>query len=69
MKGGGRQLRTAGMEGRAYGLDFGALMTMGAARGVDVDLLAQVLPAVETIVIDALHGDDLSNGEGEVIND
>lgn len=56
------------MDGRAFGLDFGALMTMGAARGVDVDLLAQVLPAVESVVIDALHGDDDFSEETEVTN-
>ncbi len=33
------------MDGRAYAVDFGAVMTMGAARGVDTALLAEVLPA------------------------
>lgn len=57
------------MDGRAFAVDFGAVMTMGAARGVDVALLAEVLPAIEAILIDALNGDGLSNEETEVTND
>jgi|GEM_PF-5858661 len=41
-----------------FALDFGAVMMMGTALGVDVQLLADVLPAVEQAVIDNLIGDE-----------
>lgn len=40
------------------GLDFGAVMQMGAALGVDAQLLAEVLPAAEAAIMAALHDDD-----------
>ena len=43
--------------GAPIGLDFGAVMTMGTARKVDLALLADVLPTVEPIIIDNLSGD------------
>ncbi|MBA4092254.1 MAG: hypothetical protein C0494_16915 [Sphingobium sp.] len=52
----GRQLR-AGM-GAPYGLDFGAALALGQARGVDMDLLAQALPHVEGILLDQMSTDD-----------
>ncbi len=33
-------------------------MTMGAALGVDLHLLADVLPAVEPVIIENLTGDE-----------
>lgn len=33
-------------------------MTMGAALGADTSLLADVLPAIEPIIIDNLAGDE-----------
>ncbi len=49
--------------GGAYALDFGAVMAVAAARGVDAGLLADLLPDVETILIAGLreasdHADD-----------
>lgn len=52
----GRQLR-AGMGG-AYGLDFGAVLALGAAQSADMPLLAQVLPPIERILLDQLTEDD-----------
>lgn len=49
----GNQLRVAPMGG-AFALDFGAIMQMGAALGVDTELLAAVLPDVEGEIITAL---------------
>jgi hypothetical protein len=43
--------------GAAVGLDFGSIMTMGAHRKADLGLLADVLPAVEPIIIDNVSGD------------
>ena len=44
-------------------MDFGAVMAVAAARGVDAGLLADLLPDVETILIAGLreasdHADD-----------
>jgi hypothetical protein len=49
----GNQLRVAPMGG-AFALDFGAIMQMGTALGADLQLLAEVLPAVEGEIISAL---------------
>jgi hypothetical protein len=43
--------------GAAVGLDFGSIMTMGAHRKADLELLADVLPTVEPIIIDNVSGD------------
>jgi len=43
--------------GAPIGLDFGAIMTMGTALKADLALLADVMPAVEPIIIDNLSGD------------
>lgn len=55
----GRQLR-AGM-GAPYGLDFGAVMALGAAQNADMPLLAQVLPPIERILLDQLTEDQPDN--------
>lgn len=53
----GSQLRVGGM-GQPFGLDFGAVMMVGAAQGVDTALLGEVLPALEGAVLSALNADD-----------
>jgi hypothetical protein len=57
----GSQLRVGGM-GMPFGMDFGAVMTMAAARGADTALVAEALPAVEAAVLAGLareeDGDD-----------
>lgn len=61
----GNQLRVAPMGG-AFALDFGAVMQMGAALGVDAGLLAEVLPDVEGEIITALADaadDERDSGE------
>lgn len=52
----GGQLRVAGM-GAVYGLDFGAALAMGQALGAPADLLAEVLPAVEQVLVRRANGD------------
>jgi hypothetical protein len=45
---------------RPVGVDFGAVLMLGAARGVDMALLADVLPRVEAAIItpsDGVEGD------------
>lgn len=43
--------------GAPIGLDFGSIMTMGTALKADLALLADVLPAVEPVIIDNLSGE------------
>lgn len=45
------------MSGVAYGLDFSSVMAIGAAQGADLEMLSDVLPGVEAILIDALSVD------------
>lgn len=52
----GSQLRVGGM-GVPFALDFGAVMAVGAARHVDLDLLADVLPSVEAAILSGREGD------------
>tara|TARA_R110002124_G_scaffold173690_4_gene341329 strand:- start:22016 stop:22231 length:216 start_codon:yes stop_codon:yes gene_type:complete len=49
------QLRV-GMNGPT-GLDFGAVLAMAQARGIAPDLLADVLPDVEQVLVLAARGD------------
>lgn len=44
--------------GQPFALDYGAVMTVGGALGVDTEMLADVLPAAEQAIIDNLRGDD-----------
>lgn len=37
-----------------FALDFGAIMQVGAARGVDLDLLSEALPHAEAAIISNL---------------
>ncbi len=50
---GARQLRV-GPDGRVIGLDLGALLALGVARGGDAAGLAELLPAIEDGLADAL---------------
>ena len=53
----GSQLRFAvvstpeGFVTRPAGLDFGAVMQMGAALGADLPMLADVLPRIESAIV------------------
>ncbi|MBW6523435.1 hypothetical protein KZ810_07980 [Sphingomonas sp. RHCKR47] len=47
-----------------FALDFGAIMQVGAARGVDLDLLSQALPHVEAAIISNLTDQAPSDQEG-----
>lgn len=42
------------MAGAAVGLDFGAIMAIGAGQDVDLELLADTLPAFETAFLNGL---------------
>lgn len=57
-----RQLRVAGM-GQPFALDYGAVMMMGAALGVDAEMLADVLPIAEAAIISAINGDNDGSAE------
>lgn len=52
-----------GMAG-AYGLDFSAVLALGAVRGADMGLLAEVLPAIEQVMLAALRGEEGSDDDG-----
>ncbi len=43
-----------GPDNRPFALDFGAVMAMGQALGVDTALLADVLPTVEAVIVNRL---------------
>lgn len=38
-------------------MDFGAVLAMGAALDADIELLAEVLPAVESAILTGLAGE------------
>lgn len=40
--------------GTPFALDFGAIMQMGAARGVDAQLLSEALPHAEAAIVNRL---------------
>jgi hypothetical protein len=42
------------MAGVPMGLDFGAVMAIGAAQDVDLELLADTLPEYETAILTGL---------------
>lgn len=44
--------------GGPYGLDFGSVMVMGEALGVDAELLAEVLPGAEEAILSSFAADD-----------
>jgi hypothetical protein len=47
-----------------YGLDFGSILHLAEARGARSPLLAEVLPDIELILLQALKGDP-EDGGGE----
>lgn len=51
--------------GGPFGLDFGAIMAVAAARDVDADLLSEVLPAAEAAILASLDdgGEGVKGGE------
>lgn len=51
--------------GQPFALDYSAVLLMGMARGVDIELLSDVLPAVESEIIAALNGDGGSDPDDE----
>ena len=50
--------------GHVVGLNMGTVMQMGTARGVDMDLLARVLPAVEMAILTGRDGEGEEDGDG-----
>jgi hypothetical protein len=46
------------MAGIPIGLDFAAIMLVAAAQDADLELLAEILPDFEAIVIAGLSDDD-----------
>lgn len=48
-----RQVRARGESGQVYALDFASVFAMAAGMGADTALLADVLPAIESAIIDA----------------
>ena len=53
------------MAGIPIGLDFTAIVLAGAASGADLELLAEVLPDFEVIVIAALSSDGPASSDSE----
>ena len=53
------QLRVSAT-GRPFAVDFAAVLALGAARGVDLALLADVLPDIEPVLVASMiaEGDD-----------
>lgn len=49
--------------GAPIGLDFGSIMAVATALGADTALLADVMPAVEPIIIDNLTGQEPADSE------
>lgn len=45
------------MAGAVIGLDYGAIIVMGAALGADLELLAEVLPMAEPAIVSAFAVD------------
>lgn len=44
--------------GGPYALDFGAVLAFGSALGVDLDMLGDLLPAVEPHILKAYKAED-----------
>jgi hypothetical protein len=58
-------LPSGGVVSRPIGLDFGAVLAMGAALDVDQKLLASVLPRVEAAIIASYSDEPEMSEEGE----
>lgn len=50
--------------GTPIGLDFSAVMAVAAVQGVDVEMLAEVLPSFETVLLAALNEGEAEGHEG-----
>jgi hypothetical protein len=55
------QLRLA-PSGYVIGIDMGAALKIGAARGSDLIILSELLPAAEAGLAEALYSDRVPNG-------
>lgn len=44
--------------GAPYGMDFGAVLALGASQHADMTLLGQVIPPIERILLDNLSEDN-----------
>jgi hypothetical protein len=53
------------MGAAAIGLDFSAVLMMGAAQQADLELLSEVLPEYESIVIVAMSGEPSGTSDEE----
>lgn len=51
------------MSGQPFGLDFGAVMLMAQARGTDLALLSEVLPAIEAAILTGREAYDEGGGD------
>lgn len=51
--------------GQPFALDFGAVMQVAAARGVDMELLSAVLPVAEAAIVNGLVDQDGGDDDGE----
>lgn len=51
--------------GGVYGLDYGAALAMGTALSADMEMLADVLPAVESALVGRANG-NADGGEEDV---
>ncbi len=49
----GGQLRVGGL-GTPFALDYGSVMMVGQARGVDLEMLAEIMPDAERAIIGAM---------------
>jgi hypothetical protein len=48
--------------GGVYGLDFGAILAFAQARGADPELIADLLPRIEPLIV-ARHGKDVDDAD------
>jgi hypothetical protein len=51
--------------GTPFALDFGAVMIVAAARGADSEMVADLLPVVETAVLASLSDDESGGMTGD----
>jgi hypothetical protein len=60
-----RQLRLA-PGGHVMGIDMNAALKIGAARGCDLAILAELLPTAETGLVEAICSDRVQNGRTSI---
>jgi hypothetical protein len=46
------------MDGKPFALDYAAVMAIGAALGADMEMLADVLPDAEAVIVARFAGGD-----------